>query len=52
MISAVESEIRSVTTPVAQIGYFEDGPTDGIPIILAHGFPDDARTWEHERPNV
>jgi pimeloyl-ACP methyl ester carboxylesterase len=32
---------RSVRTPVATISYFEDGPLDGRPVFLLHGFPDD-----------
>jgi pimeloyl-ACP methyl ester carboxylesterase len=32
---------RSVRTAVATISYFEDGPLDGAPVFLLHGFPDD-----------
>ena len=32
---------RSVRTAVATISYFEDGPLDGTPVFLLHGFPDD-----------
>jgi pimeloyl-ACP methyl ester carboxylesterase len=32
---------RSVRTAVATISYFEDGPLDGSPVFLLHGFPDD-----------
>ena len=41
-----ERAVKSITTPVAELAYLEDGPRDGVPVILAHGFPDDARTWE------
>ncbi len=32
---------RSVRTAVSTISYFEDGPLDGSPVFLLHGFPDD-----------
>jgi pimeloyl-ACP methyl ester carboxylesterase len=38
--------MKSIVTSVAELGYLETGPPDGIPIILVHGFPDDARTWD------
>lgn len=33
-------------TPVLRIGYEAHGPSDGFPIILLHGFPDDVRAWD------
>jgi pimeloyl-ACP methyl ester carboxylesterase len=32
---------RSVRTAVATLSYFEDGPPDGSPVFVLHGFPDD-----------
>ena len=32
---------RTVRTAVATISYLEDGPLDGRPVFLLHGFPDD-----------
>ena len=32
---------RSVRTAVATISYLENGPSDGRPLFLLHGFPDD-----------
>ena len=32
---------KSVRTAVASVSYFEDGPLDGSPVFLLHGFPDD-----------
>src|ERR1700730_15709053 len=32
---------KSVRTAVATISYLEDGPLDGPPVFLLHGFPDD-----------
>src|ERR1700729_3877172 len=36
-----EGNLKNVRTPVAEIYYREDGPTDGSPMFLLHGFPDD-----------
>jgi pimeloyl-ACP methyl ester carboxylesterase len=38
--------MQSIATAVAELGYLENGPLDGVPVILVHGFPDDATTWE------
>ncbi|MDY0882875.1 alpha/beta fold hydrolase [Dongia soli] len=37
---------RSVETETLQIAYEEAGPTDGKPVIMMHGFPDDPRIWD------
>lgn len=37
----------SVRTPALDCAYVERGPADGEPVFLVHGFPDDARTWDH-----
>src|SRR4030095_3021260 len=36
----------SVRPPSLEIGYEEQGPTAGHPVILLHGFPDDVRAWD------
>ncbi|MBV9439331.1 MAG: alpha/beta fold hydrolase, partial [Candidatus Eremiobacteraeota bacterium] len=36
----------SARVPHGTIAYREAGPTDGMPVVLVHGFPDDARTWD------
>lgn len=41
---------RSVQTPVLTIGYEDSGATQGFPVILLHGFPDDARAWDGVTP--
>jgi pimeloyl-ACP methyl ester carboxylesterase len=41
-----EVQAKSVDTPVLNIGYEESGDPRGFPIILLHGFPDDARAWD------
>jgi pimeloyl-ACP methyl ester carboxylesterase len=37
---------RTVLTPVLRIAYQEWGPHDGSPLVLLHGFPDDAHAWD------
>ncbi len=40
------AERRVVTTPDLHVAYDERGPRDGVPVLLVHGFPDDAQTWD------
>ena len=37
---------KSVNTPVLSIGYQESGNSNGFPVILLHGFPDDVHAWD------
>lgn len=37
---------KQVSTAVLDIAYEEYGPSDGGPVVLVHGFPDDARSWD------
>ncbi|HVE51359.1 MAG TPA: alpha/beta hydrolase [Casimicrobiaceae bacterium] len=39
-----------VTTSELRIGYEVAGPSDGFPVVLAHGWPDDVRTWDRVLP--
>src|SRR3984885_10959128 len=41
---------RSIQTPVLNIAYEESGNSQGFPIVLLHGFPDDAHAFEHVAP--
>lgn len=36
---------KQMRTPRLEIAYLEDGPEDGDPVLLLHGFPDDATGW-------
>ena len=42
----MENTTKTVQTPLLEIAYLEQGPADGRPIVLLHGWPDDARTWD------
>ncbi|GAB3607563.1 alpha/beta hydrolase [Conyzicola nivalis] len=35
-----------IQTEHAEIEYLDDGPSDGRPVVLLHGFPDVAATWD------
>jgi len=37
---------KTVRTPKLEVAYEERGPADGPPVLLLHGFPDDARCWD------
>jgi pimeloyl-ACP methyl ester carboxylesterase len=39
-----------VETSVLRIGYEASGPAAGFPVVLLHGFPDDARAWDRVVP--
>jgi pimeloyl-ACP methyl ester carboxylesterase len=43
-------EIRHVVANGLRFAYLEDGPADGPLVLLVHGFPDTARTWDQVRP--
>ncbi|MBZ5578760.1 MAG: alpha/beta hydrolase [Acidobacteriia bacterium] len=47
---AQASTTKSVRTPVLDIGYEESGPREGVPVILLHGFPDDAHAYDEVAP--
>jgi pimeloyl-ACP methyl ester carboxylesterase len=38
-------QTRRVRTPGLDVAYLEHGPADGPPVLLLHGFPDDATAW-------
>ncbi|MBS0336463.1 MAG: alpha/beta hydrolase [Proteobacteria bacterium] len=42
--------IRTVRTPVLEVGYLESGPPDGPPVILLHGWPSDVHDWDGVAP--
>jgi pimeloyl-ACP methyl ester carboxylesterase len=42
--------IQFVTTPLLRIAYETGGPENGAPVLLLHGWPDDARTYDKVAP--
>src|SRR5262245_994532 len=42
--------VKTVDTPVLSIAYEESGEPRGFPVILLHGFPDDARAFDEVVP--
>ena len=42
--------VKTVRTSVLEIGYHESGDAAGFPVILLHGFPDDARAYDGVAP--
>src|SRR5207249_1021386 len=41
---------KSVRTNILEIGYHEAGDRSGFPVILLHGFPDDAHAYDGVAP--
>src|SRR5690242_14414249 len=39
-----------VTTPLLRVAYETGGPENGAPVLLLHGWPDDARTYDKVAP--
>ena len=50
--SPAAHEVKTVRTGVLEIGYHESGDANGFPIVLLHGFPDDARAYDGVLPLV
>ena len=42
--------VKTVRTNVLEIGYHESGDPNGFPVILLHGFPDDAHAYDEVSP--
>ena len=49
-VAQPQSTAKSVQTPVLDIGYEESGNPQGFPIVLLHGFPDDAHAYDKVAP--
>ena len=49
-MAQAQSIIRSIQTPVLDIGYEESGSAQGFPVVLLHGFPDDAHAYDGVAP--
>ena len=44
--------IKTVRTPMLEVGYHESGPALGFPVFLLHGFPDDAHAYDGVAPEL
>jgi pimeloyl-ACP methyl ester carboxylesterase len=42
--------VKTVRTNVLEIGYHESGSANGFPVLLLHGFPDDAHAYDGVAP--
>ena len=42
--------MKTIRTSILEIGYEESGPPGGFPVILLHGFPDDAHAFDDVAP--
>jgi pimeloyl-ACP methyl ester carboxylesterase len=42
--------VKFASTPLLEVGYLESGPPQGFPVILVHGWPDCALTWNRVTP--
>jgi pimeloyl-ACP methyl ester carboxylesterase len=42
----VTQSLQFVDTPYLSVAYEVSGPEQGPPVVLLHGWPDDARTWD------
>jgi pimeloyl-ACP methyl ester carboxylesterase len=45
-------QTRTVATPVLEIAWLEEGPPDGWPCILGHGFPYDVHAFAEVAPRL
>ena len=43
---------KTIRTNVLEIGYHESGAASGIPVLLLHGFPDDAHAYDGVAPQL
>ncbi|KAF8189903.1 Alpha/Beta hydrolase protein [Mycena galopus ATCC 62051] len=43
-------ELKTATTPILEIAYYEHGPPTGWPVILLHGFPYDIHSYDEVVP--
>lgn len=48
--SAPSGSIKQVHAGVLRVGYLEDGPPDGVPVLLLHGWPYDVRAFAEVVP--
>jgi pimeloyl-ACP methyl ester carboxylesterase len=49
-LGAQAPAVKTVRTNILEIGYHESGDAAGFPVILLHGFPDDAHAYDEVAP--
>ena len=42
--------LKQIEAGVLRIGYFDHGPSEGIPVLLLHGFPYDVHAYDAVSP--
>ncbi len=43
-------EPHYVDTNGIRMAVYEQGPKDGVPVVMCHGFPEIAYSWRHQMP--
>ena len=47
-----QATLRHTQTSLLEVAYLESGPPAGFPLVLIHGWPDDALTWNRVAPRL
>lgn len=50
MVSPSSATLKHIHAGVLDVAYEESGASDGFPVVLLHGFPDDVRTYDGTVP--
>lgn len=48
--TSTSEAVKTARTSVLEIAYHDSGPANGFPVILLHGFPDDAHAYDGVAP--
>src|SRR4051812_13466318 len=51
-LQAQATAVRMARTSILEIGYYEAGDPSGFPVLLLHGFPDDAHAYDGVAPEL
>ncbi len=44
--------MKQIKAEVLRVAYFDNGPTDGVPVFLLHGFPYDVHSYDAVIPDL
>ncbi len=50
VVLKAQPAVKTARTKILDIAYLESGPATGFPVILLHGFPDDAHAYDDVAP--